>query len=113
MIRVRFLHILQEMAPFVLVSAAVQFEIELLTLGATIGAIVLTFRHGYRRNEFVLFLVGIALGLAIEIGLSSISRQQYWKNASFFDVPLWLPVMWGYGFVVIRRVGDLIIGRNH
>lgn len=61
-------------------------------------------------NEPRVFLLGLVIGLFIEVVLGFIARQQYWTNASLMGVPVWLPVAWGIGFVVITRIGLKIEG---
>ncbi len=60
-------------------------------------------------GEGLLFLVGLILGLIVEVGLGLILRTQHWSKASFFGVPYWLPLIWGYGFILIHQLGDLIL----
>lgn len=61
------------------------------------------------RGEWHLFFVGLSLGLIIEVGLGLVGRTQFWAHASFFGVPYWLPIMWGYGLVIMRRIGNAIV----
>ncbi len=63
----------------------------------------------YEKGEVYLYLAGLLGGVFIEVGLGQINRLQHWENASFFGVPYWLPLVWGFGFVLIRRIGNLII----
>lgn len=63
----------------------------------------------YEKNEWKVIILGIIIGLAFEIGGDLIYKAQYWKNGSFFGIPYWLPIMWGYGFLLIRRIGNKII----
>lgn len=60
-----------------------------------------------RRNqgEIKLFFIGIAVGLIIEVALTLIGSTQYFERARFLAVPLWLLVAWGFGFIVITRIG--------
>ena len=74
-----------------------------------IGFCVVIFLLHFQNGEFLLFLIGLVLGLSIEVGLGLIARSQHWANASFFGVPYWLPIIWGIGFVLIHRVGNLIV----
>lgn len=62
------------------------------------------------RHEPQVFLLGLVMGLFIEVILGLISRQQFWDNASLLGVPTWLPIIWGIGFVIITRVGMKIEG---
>lgn len=59
----------------------------------------------YNAGEMALFLIGLAFGLVIEIGLRKLGSQQKWSRASLLGVPYWLPFVWGIGFVVITRLG--------
>lgn len=72
--------------------------------------IVVIFLFKIHHNEPKVFLLGFIIGIFIEVILAMISRQQFWDDASFFGVPLWLPISWGIGFVVITRVGMKIEG---
>ena len=65
----------------------------------------------YHKNEWKLFLAGIIIGTIIEIGGDAIAKMQFWDDASFFGIPLWLPLIWGYGFIFIRRIGNRIVCR--
>ena len=71
--------------------------------------LVLNFLVKYYKGEWLLFIVGVIIGFLIEVGLSTIYKMQYWEQGSFLKIPLWLPLTWGYGFVFIRRIGDLIV----
>lgn len=65
---------------------------------------------GYHKREWALVAVGALLGFAVEVLLGFVYRQQFWTNTSILDVPLWLPIAWAFGFVVIRRFGNALIG---
>jgi hypothetical protein len=56
-----------------------------------------------------MFITGLIFGLFIELFLGLIIRTQFWENASFFGIPYWLPIVWGYGFIVIYKIGDFIV----
>ena len=70
-----------------------------------LAIIILILSIKYYKSELKLFFLGLALGFIIEVGLGLIARQQYWDNASLMGVPVWLPLIWGIGFVAITRVG--------
>jgi len=69
---------------------------------------VLTLVVSYHKKELLLFILGCVFGLFIEIGLRYFGYQQIWTNASLFGVPYWLPLIWGFGFVIITRLGIFI-----
>jgi hypothetical protein len=91
---------------FFLLQVLVLREIP-LTLAALTLCVLLFIRR--ESGEVHLFAVGVFLALVIEVGLGLVARSQHWEHASLLGVPYWLPLIWGYGFVVIRRAGNLIV----
>jgi hypothetical protein len=81
-----------------------------ITILAIIG-IVITFFMCYNKNEYIVLIFGFIMGLVFEI-IGNVWLGQNWPEASFFTIPLWLPVAWGYGFIVIRRIGNILVGAN-
>lgn len=78
----------------------------------TISVIVLLicgFFLEYHKGEWSLFIIGIITCIVIEIGGSQIYKLQYWISGSFFSIPLWLPILYGYSFIFIRRIGNIIV----
>ena len=61
------------------------------------------------KGELHLFFFGVGMALVIELGLGLIARSQHWEHASLFGIPFWLPLIWGYGFVVMRRIGNVMV----
>lgn len=61
-----------------------------------------------RKVKIWLWVIGMALGFAIEVFMGFVSRSQYWNYGSFFGVPLWLPFVWGLGFESIYLLGKFI-----
>ena len=81
---------------------------KILTLFIILVAVV-TALISYHHNEWLLFIVGLLFGIIIEVGLRQLGYQQVWKKAHFFGVPYWLPLIWGFGFVIITRLGLFIL----
>jgi hypothetical protein len=71
--------------------------------------IITTFLIKYEKNEIYLLLLGIIAGIIAEIGGDYFNKVQYWEQGSFFGVPFWLPLLWGYGVVYFRRIGNWIV----
>lgn len=92
---------------FIIQSKKMMSEV-MLTIFVVLVAII-TFIIFYHPNEWLLFLVGLLFGITIEIGMRYFGYQQAWTDASFFGVPYWLPLMWGFGFVIITRLGTHIL----
>jgi len=74
----------------------------LLLIGVVIDQIVNRF------SATKLGILGFILGLIIEGYMGTFSRTQYWENTFLFDIPMWLPLAWGYGFIIIYRIGKYL-----
>ena len=100
---------LKEFIPFLIVlilSFIFNTELGIFFMGVILVAY--TFIHRYDKGELYLFLLGIFFGIILEL-TGNIALGQKWAEASFFKIPIWLPVFWGYGFIVIRRLGNIFI----
>lgn len=82
---------------------------ELLMTAVIIAIVLISFKIQYKKNEWKLFFIGLILGLSFELFGDAIYKLQTWQQTSLFGLPLWLPVLWGYGFVIIRRIGNIIV----
>ena len=60
------------------------------------------------KTEYFIFVYGILIGLLVEIIGTQVSGYQSFTKPDFFGIPIWSPVAWGYGFVAMRRIGDII-----
>ncbi|MEK6841956.1 MAG: hypothetical protein AABX91_02275 [Nanoarchaeota archaeon] len=82
---------------------------ELIFTVTILAILLINFKIKYYKNEWALFFVGLVLGFFIEVVLGLVYRMQYWENPTLLGVPIWLPIVWGYAFVFIRRIGNAII----
>ena len=85
---------------------------ELILTLTIILILLINFKIKYYKGEWTLFLIGLIFGFLIEVGLGFVYRLQLWRDTTFFGVPVWLPIVWGYGFVIIRRIGNLIVNKK-
>lgn len=83
----------------------------LVTLGIVV-LICLSFAIKYTKNEWKVVVLGAVLGFLFEMAGDYIYQAQYWENASLFGIPVWLPLMWGYGFIFIRRIGNILVKKR-
>jgi hypothetical protein len=74
--------------------------------------IITSFIIKYYRKEWILFTIGFILGIILEIGGDMIYKLQYWETQSFLGVPPWLLILWGFQFVIVHRIGTIIMRKS-
>ncbi len=56
------------------------------------------------RGDVFIFIFGFFAMILSEMIFVSTGVETFVRNTLFGLMPLWLPFLWGYGFVVIKRV---------
>ncbi len=67
--------------------------------------IALTFWMDAEKGEWRVLLLGVVVGVAVEIVEVLLFPAYRWLPGSLFSMPIWLPLLWGYAFMVVRRAG--------
>ena len=62
------------------------------------------------KTEFAIFTYGILIGAIVEVIGTQISGYQSFAKPDFGGIPMWLPIVWGYGFVAMKRIGFVLKG---
>ncbi len=55
------------------------------------------------RHDLVVFWFGFFMLMASEYFFISTGVETFIRHSLFGVMPLWLPILWGYGFIAIRR----------
>ncbi|MBU6323091.1 MAG: DUF2878 family protein [Patescibacteria group bacterium] len=66
--------------------------------------IALAFIVRRARHDLAAFVAGLALMTAAEYLFVSTGVETFTHHTLFGLMPLWLPLLWAYGFVVIKRI---------
>ena len=74
----------------------------LLTL-IYIVIILISFVVKKEKGDIFIFLFGFFAMILSEMVFISTGVETFVRNTLFGLMPLWLPFLWGYGFVVIKR----------
>lgn len=68
-----------------------------------LAIISLAFVVKCERNELGIFVAGFVLMIVFEYLFVTTKVETFARNSLFGLMPLWLPLLWGYGFVAIKR----------
>jgi hypothetical protein len=74
-----------------------------LLSGLYFGIILLAFALKYERRDILILFLGAALMTISEYLFISTGVETFARHSFLGVMPLWLPILWGYGFVVIKR----------
>lgn len=80
------------------------FLLALIFLAAT--AVILKLK--YYPGDLFAFSYGALLGFGIEVFQTSIAKFHTFSNPDILGIPIWMPLVWGYGFMLMKRIGILI-----
>ena len=79
----------------------------LLTL-VYVGIIVVSLSIKRERNDISIFIFGFFIMIISESIFISTGVETFIQNSLFGIMPLWLPFLWAYGFVAIKRGVEII-----
>lgn len=85
-------------------------NIVLLIVYAVIVLLFIVFGKD-KKVESLIFLYGVCAAFAVEIIGTQAGGYQRFVHPDALGIPYWLPIAWGYGFILMKRIG-LIIGTN-
>ena len=60
------------------------------------------------QNDPLIFIFGFFIMTVSEYFFISTGVETFKRNSLFGLMPIWLPFLWGYGFVVIKRVTTIL-----
>lgn len=75
---------------------------------AYLGIIAVAFGMRHTRNDFFVFIFGLVIMIFSEWLFVSTGVETFTRNSLFGLMPIWLPLLWGYGFVAIKRTIEVL-----
>jgi len=70
---------------------------------AYIIIIFISLKIKYHKRELFIFILGFIIMLISEYFFINTGVETFIRNSLFGIMPLWLPFLWGYGFIAIKR----------
>jgi uncharacterized membrane protein YoaT (DUF817 family) len=80
----------------------------LLSIVSLAGCSIALYIWHRERSELLLFITGAVIGPTVEIICIHYGAWSY-SNPSFWGIPLWLPIVWGYVAVYLKRVHESLL----
>ena len=68
-----------------------------------VGIILISFLVKKEKGDIFIFVFGFFAMILSEMVFISTGVETFVRNTLFGLMPLWLPFLWGYGFVAIKR----------
>lgn len=90
--------------PIILMIALIPvFKNDYVLTSVYIIIIAIAFIIKYRKKDYLFFIFGFVIMMISEFYFISTGVETFKRNSLFGAMPLWLPVLWAYGFVAIKR----------
>ena len=67
------------------------------------------FKIKYQIQELKLFFLGVICGIIVEGWGKIIFLFSWQKFNSLLPVPLYIPIAWGFAFIIMHRIGNIMI----
>jgi hypothetical protein len=84
------------------------FKNDYILTAVYILLIIILFFIKREKNEFLIFVFGFFAMIFAEYIFIETGVEIFLRNSFLGIMPLWLPFLWGYGFVVIKRCSYLL-----
>ena len=101
--------IIQTLPLILMIILIMIIQNDFLLLGIYIIIIIFSFLIKYHKREYIYFLFGL-IGMFISEMIFIRTGVETFNRASFFGMPIWLPLLWAYAFVIIKRAIIIIRG---
>ncbi len=69
-----------------------------------IAIIISSFLFKIEKGEILIFFSGLAIMTIAEVLFVNTGVETFTRRSLFGLMPIWLPILWGYGFVIIKRI---------
>lgn len=107
--KIKIIKIVLNLLPVILMITLIPFIKNDYSLAAAdIVIIIVAFLIKYEKGDDIFFLFGLVGMTVIEYIFLKTKVEFFLRYTLFKMMPLWLPILWGYAFVVIHRATRLL-----
>ena len=82
-----------------------------LLAGTYVGIIILALLIKRTKNDLTIFIFGFVIMTIFELTFITTGVESFTRNSLFGLLPVWLPFLWGYGFIAINRSVNILNNR--
>jgi len=105
----KILYIIFNAVPVALMIALIPFVgDDYILTGIYVAIIVIAFLVRREKNDLLVLVFGFFIMIASEYFFVSTGVETFRRNTLLGTMPLWLPFLWAYGFVAIKRAVELL-----
>lgn len=103
-IKDKILQIFLNAIPLILMIALIPvFKNDYVLTGIYIVIIITSFYLKYEKKDYLFFIFGFIIMTISEYFFISTGVEIFIRSSLFGLMPMWLPVLWAYGFVAMNR----------
>ncbi len=62
----------------------------------------------YEKKEYVFLIWGFIIMIIVETIFISTGVETFERNSLLGIMPIWLPILWAYGFIAIKRAIEIL-----
>ena len=105
----KLLTILKLILPIIVMVFLIPFVINDYLL-AFIYIVIATvyIKYNYLKNDWLIYFIGVFAMIFFEIIFVSTGVETFTRNSLFGIMPFWLPYLWAFAFVIMRRCIKII-----
>jgi hypothetical protein len=79
-----------------------------LLLSLDVVVIIVSLFIKRERNDIKIFIFGFLIMIVSEYIFTSTRVEVFIRDSLFGLMPIWLPFLWGYGFIAIKRLLEIL-----
>ncbi len=103
-IKDKILQVFLNTVPIILMIALIPiFKNDYILTGIYALIITISFAIKYDQKDYLFFIFGFIIMIISESFFVSTGVETFIRNSLFGLMPLWLPVLWAYAFVAMKR----------